>query len=251
MASATLHELAVYCDQLLGIEDFDDYCPNGLQVESGDRVSCLVTGVTASQALIDEAVAAGADALLVHHGFFWKGESPCIRGMKGRRIAALLRGGISLLAYHLPLDAHIEFGNNAQLGRLLGIGDGAPREERSLLWHGTLPQERSLADFTLSVGSALGREPLAVPGGDRPIQRLVWCTGGAQGYIEQAAALGADAYLSGEISEQTTHQARELGIHYIAAGHHATERYGVMALGAHLAERFGLEHRFVEVDNPA
>jgi dinuclear metal center YbgI/SA1388 family protein len=247
-----LAELCRYCDRLLEVERFDDYCPNGLQVEAGVRVLRLVTGVTASQALVDAAVAAGADALLVHHGYFWRGEPPAIRGMKARRIGALMRHGVSLLAYHLPLDAHPELGNNAQLARVLGIVPAeAAADGQGMLWRGTLESALSLDDLAARVRSALGRAPLAVAGGDRPVRRLAWCTGAAQGYIDQAAGLGVDAYLSGEISEQTVHQARELGLHYLAAGHHATERYGVRALGAHLAERFGIEHRNLDIDNPA
>jgi dinuclear metal center YbgI/SA1388 family protein len=247
-----LLELCSYCDRLLLVDQFDDYCPNGLQVEAGTEVRHLVTGVTASQALIDAAVQAGAEAILVHHGFFWRGESPCIRGMKGRRIGALMRGGVSLLAYHLPLDAHPELGNNAQLAKILGLDGPRPASnDRGILWRGEMQPPLALAEFAARVGAALDREPLAVAAGDRPIHRLAWCTGAAQGYIEQAAELGVDAYLSGEISEQTVHQARELGLHYVAAGHHATERYGVRALGAHLAERFGIVHRHLDIDNPA
>ncbi len=250
MSSVSLSNLTAYCDEVLDSVRFNDYCPNGLQVEAGESVSLLVTGVTASQALIDAAADLGADALLVHHGFFWKGEPPCITGMKGRRIASLLRRDLSLLAYHLPLDAHGQLGNNAQLGEVLGIEDAAPLEDGGLLWRGSLPGDPMPVEFAADVAAALGREPLLLAGGEWPIRRLAWCSGAAQGHIEQAAALGVDAFLSGEVSEQTTHQALELGIHYLAAGHHATERYGVQALGAHLAEHFGIRHRFVDIDNP-
>ncbi len=250
MSSASLSAIATHCDEFLETARFNDYCPNGLQVEASDSVSLLVTGVTASQALIDAAAELGADALLVHHGFFWKGESPCITGMKGRRIAVLLRRHLSLLAYHLPLDAHGQVGNNAQLGRVLGIQGGAAVEEGGLLWRGDLAADLTLSAFAADLTRSLGREPLVLPGGDRPVRRLAWCSGAAQGQIEQAAALGVDAFISGEVSEQTTHQARELGVHYLAAGHHATERYGVQALGEHLAARFGIEHRFLDMDNP-
>lgn len=250
--SVNLLELASYCDDLLEIGRFDDYCPNGLQVEAGAEVGLLVSGVTASGALIDAAAAAGADALLVHHGFFWKGESPCIRGLKGRRIAALIRNGVTLLAYHLPLDAHPRLGNNAQLARVLGFASvQAPEGEGGLIWRGELARELPLEQLAGRVGAALGRAPLVVAGGVRSVRRIAWCSGAAQGWIEQAAGLGVDAYLSGEISEPTVHLARELGIHYLAAGHHATERYGVQALGAHLAERFGIVHRHIDIDNPA
>lgn len=250
MTGVNLNEMVAHCDELLGTAGIDDYCPNGLQVEAGSRVSLLVSGVTASQALIDAAAQQGADALLVHHGFFWKGESPCITGMKGRRIATLVRRSVSLLAYHLPLDTHRQLGNNAQLGSVLGVTGAAPAGEDGLLWHGELTDAPGLDSLAGSVAQSLGRRPLVLSGGSRPVRRLAWCSGAAQGQIERAASLGADAFLSGEVSEQTTHQARELGIHYLAAGHHATERYGVQALGRHLAERFGIRHQFVDIDNP-
>jgi dinuclear metal center YbgI/SA1388 family protein len=247
-----LADLVAYCDRRLEAAAFEDYCPNGLQVEAGTVVRRLVSGVTASQALIEAAVAARADALLVHHGYFWKGEPAPLTGMKGRRVAALLHHGISLLAYHLPLDAHAELGNNRQLGDRLGVVGGAPVDgSQGLLWQGELPAALAAVDFAERLGSALGRTPLLVSGGEHPVRRLAWCTGGAQGYITQAAALGVDAYLTGEVSEPTVHVARECGLHFYAAGHHATERYGVQALGAELAAHFGIEHRFIDVDNPA
>lgn len=245
-----IYDLAAYCDELLGTAAFADYCPNGLQVEGARRVSFLVTGVTASLALIEAAAEAGADALLVHHGWFWKGEPPALTGMKGRRVRALVGSGMSLLAYHLPLDAHPELGNNRQLAAVLGIADPRPAPDGVPVWQGRLERPASAAELTVSIAAALRRAPLHVRGHDRPIRTIAWCTGAAQAFIAEAAALGVDAYLSGEVSEQTTHQARELGIDYFAAGHHATERYGVNALGEHLARRFGVGHRFLEVDNP-
>lgn len=239
-----------YCNGLLAVERFDDYCPNGLQVEGDRPVRRLLSGVTASQALIDAAVADDADAILVHHGYFWKGESPRLTGMKGRRVRTLMRHGMHLLAYHLPLDAHPELGNNRQLGQHLGLVDAAPASPDGLLWQGRLATPQSPHDLAARVGTLLAR-PCLLVGERATIARIAWCTGGAQGRIEHAAALGVDAYLSGEIAEQTTHQARELGICYLAAGHHATERYGAKALGEHLAERFGLAHRFLDIDNPA
>jgi dinuclear metal center YbgI/SA1388 family protein len=247
-----LQQLVAYCDTLLRSREFEDYCPNGLQVEAGAEVRRLVTGVSASQALIDAAVNARADALLTHHGFFWKGEAPCLVGMKGRRVAALMRHGVSLLAYHLPLDAHPGLGNNARLGDILGVLDARPVDSAgSLLWRGELAEAVSLETFSGRVDKALQRAPIAIAGSDRPVRRIAWCSGAAQGYIEQAASLGVDLYLSGEISEQTTHLSRELGIHYVAAGHHATERYGAQALGAHLAQELAIEHMHIDIDNPA
>lgn len=249
-----LNELVGYANDLLNTAAFQDYCPNGLQVEGRARVRTLVSGVTASQALVEAAVAAGADALLVHHGYFWKGEDPCVTGMKRRRLAGLMNADISLLAYHLPLDAHPELGNNAQLGALLGIpptgwfGDG---RGPAIACHASLPEPVPVDLFIEHLAGALGRDPQFIAGGTHAIRRVGWCTGAAQGYIEAAAALGLDAFISGEISEPTVHVARECGIHYFAAGHHATERYGVRALGAHLAQRFGLQHCFLDIENPA
>ena len=249
-----LYALETYLNQLLNVGKFRDYAPNGIQVEGRAEVQRIVTGVSASQALLDAAVEQGADAVLVHHGYFWKGESPVIRGMKKRRIMTLLKQDMSLLGYHLPLDAHPEFGNNVQLAQLLGIQvDGVmdARELQGVGNIGTVAQPLSLVAFGQQVARALMREPLLIAGGEHPVQRIAWCTGGAQGYIQQAFELGADTYLSGEISEHTVHFARENGIHYIAAGHHATERYGIQALGEHLAKQFGLEHFFLDLNNPA
>jgi len=247
-----LSELESYCNDALDTASFDDYCPNGLQVDAGgDQIERIVSGVTASQALIDAAVERKADLLLVHHGFFWKGEAPQLTGIKGRRGGALYSGQISLLAYHLPLDAHLEWGNNRQLAERLGFPDPAPAPVgNGLLWTAELAQEESAQQIEERIASALGRRPLCLPGGDGGVRRVGWCSGGAQEYIHQAAALGLDAFISGEVSEQTTHLARELGVHYFAAGHHATERFGVQALGEHLAQRFGLEHLFVDISNP-
>ncbi|MFZ5957626.1 Nif3-like dinuclear metal center hexameric protein [Pseudomonas knackmussii] len=248
-----LSVLVEEADRFLDAARIQDYCPNGLQVQGRPQVRRIVSGVTASQALLDAAVAAGADAVLVHHGYFWKGENPCVVGMKQRRLKTLLSHDISLLAYHLPLDLHPEVGNNVQLGRQLGLAIEGPLEPgnpRSIVLLGAPAKPMAPADFARHVGAVLGREPLLVEG-DRPIRRIAWCTGGAQGYIDQAIAAGVDAYLTGEVSEQTVHSARENGITFIAAGHHATERYGVQALGRYLAERFGIEHQFIDCPNPA
>jgi dinuclear metal center YbgI/SA1388 family protein len=242
-----LNDIVTYCNQRLDAESFDDYCPNGLQVEGVAEVGRIVSGVTASQALVDAAADAGADLLLVHHGYFWRGEPAPLVGVKARRIRALMAADMSLLAYHLPLDAHLELGNNHQLGERLGFDSGVRVE--GLLWGVELPQSMSAKDLAARVESALGREPLVV-GREAPLQRIAWCTGAAQGMIGQAAAAGFDAFISGEISEQTVHEARELGILYLSAGHHATERYGVRALGDELADRFGLSHQFIDIANP-
>ncbi len=246
-------QLARYCAELLSISAQRDYCPNGLQVAGKQVITKIVTGVTACQDLIDAAMAAGADALLVHHGYFWKGEDPCIVGQKYRRIAALMKAGIGLYAYHLPLDVHPELGNNAQLAQRLGLDYGVaigPADNLELVRQTQLPDTVSIGDLARQVGDTLRRQPLLIEGHDRPVASVAWCSGGAQDYIELAAAAGADVYISGEVSERTFHAAKELGIHYLAAGHHATERYGIQALGRHLAKQFGLDHEFIEIENP-
>lgn len=232
-------------------ERFRDYCPNGLQVEGRFEVHRIVSGVTASLALVEAAIADGADTVLVHHGYFWKGEPEVVTGMKRARLRLLLEHDINLVAYHLPLDAHPTLGNNTQLASRLGFAiDGVLRED-GVGQYGRPRTEVSGADLRDHISAVLGRECLWVPGGERPIRRVAWCTGGAQSLLMEAAGQGVDAYISGEISEQTTHEAREMGVHYFAAGHHATERYGAPALGEWCAERFGLEHRFIDIDNPA
>lgn len=246
-------ELVTYCNNLLESGAFSDYCPNGLQVEGRSEVKRVVTGVTASQALIEAAAAKGADMLLVHHGYFWKGEAAPVTGLKQRRIKALLEHGINLVAYHLPLDAHAKLGNNVQLAQLLGwhiTGGLEPTNPRSIGLQGELSEAVSGAELAHQLNVALGREPLFISGHGRPVKRIAWCTGAAQGYIEKAVALGVDAFITGEVSEPTIHIARECGINFYAAGHHATERYGVKALGDHLAEQFGIEHQFIDIDNP-
>jgi len=246
-------ELTGYLDELLEAGRFKDYCPNGLQVEGRAELRRIVAGVTASQALVDAAIARDADAILVHHGWFWRGEDGRVTGIRKARLQALLGHDINLIAYHLPLDSHPEFGNNAQLAKRLGwIAEGRFGEQ-DMGWLGRSAAPTTLAALSRQIAVALQREPQVIGGGDdpdRPLTRIAWCTGGAQGYFEQAIALGVDVYLSGEISEPTVHLARESGVAYIAAGHHATERYGVQALAAHVAERFGLQCEFVDIDNP-
>ncbi len=244
-------ELMRALDAELEPERFRDYCPNGLQVEGRREIRRIVSGVTASLALVDAAIETGADLLLVHHGYFWKGEPAVVTGMRRERLRRLLHHEVNLVAYHLPLDAHPDLGNNAQLARRLDfVVEGVLRED-GVGQYGRPARAMSGAALRDHLSAALGREALWVPGGDHPIERIAWCTGGAQSLLTEAAALGVDAYISGEISEQTTHEARELGVHYFAAGHHATERYGASALGEWCARRFGLEHRFIEIDNPA
>lgn len=232
----------------LAPDDFKDYCPNGLQVEGSWEVNRIISGVTASQALIDAAIEADADMILVHHGYFWKGEDQAIRGMKRQRIRRLLEQDINLVAYHLPLDDHPEYGNNRQLADVLGIRN--PRPLGGLVWEGELDAPLTPSELERRIAEALGRPPLHVGSGVDRISRIGWCTGAAQGFIDKALEAGLDAYISGEISEPTTHTARECGIHYFAAGHHATERYGVQALGRALEAAFGIEHQFIDCDNP-
>jgi dinuclear metal center YbgI/SA1388 family protein len=242
--------LDAYLAEYLRVQDFRDYCPNGLQVEGRAQVTRIVTGVTASAELLEAAIAERADALIVHHGYFWRGEDGRITGMRRRRLGLLIENDINLFAYHLPLDVHPEVGNNAMLARQLGLAVETRFGEQDIAVLGTIAAGTTAGSFAHTITEKLGRAPLLIGDAARPLRRIAWCTGGAQGLFEQAIALGVDAYVSGEISEQTVHLARESGVAYIAAGHHATERYGVQALGTHLAQRFGLEHRFIEIDNP-
>ncbi|BBM65318.1 Nif3-like dinuclear metal center hexameric protein [Vibrio alfacsensis] len=231
-----------------------DYAPNGMQVEGKSEIKRIVTGVTASQALIDRAIEVEADALLVHHGYFWKGEPEPIRGMKGKRIRSLIKNDINLYGYHLPLDIHPELGNNAELARLLNINveGGLEGHPQSVAMFGRLKQAMTGAEFAKKIQRVLNREPLHIEpnNADKLIETVGWCTGGGQDYIELAAQHGLDAFISGEISERTTYTARELDIHYFSAGHHATERYGIKALGEWLAAEHGLDVEFIDIDNP-
>ncbi|KFZ38628.1 metal-binding protein [Shewanella mangrovi] len=244
--------LEAYLDEFLQVERYKDYAPNGLQVEGCQQINTIVTGVTACQALIDKAVELKADALLVHHGFFWKSEPAVLVGMKQRRIKALLANDINLFGYHLPLDGHPELGNNAKLGQVLGLSqiEVVAQIPQNLLWRGSLAAAQTPAEFAAHITQRLGRAPLHLAADTQQINTVAWCTGGAQDYIDEAYALGVNAFISGEASERTFHSAVEQGIHYFAAGHHATERYGIEALGQHLAEKFGLQHHFVDIDNP-
>ncbi len=248
----TLMDLVQYSNEALDVDKFRDYAPNGLQVEGANEIELLVTGVTANLALLEAAVELGAQAVMVHHGYFWKSEAAPVVGMKRRRLKILLENNISLLAYHLPLDAHDVWGNNAQLAKRNGwvvhgrFGAG----EIPLGFHGELPQRVKLEQFCQDVERQLGRAVQLIEGGGSSVKRLAWCSGAAQSYLEEAATLGVDLFLSGEISEQTVHVAREMGVHYVAAGHHATEKYGVSCFGAHLAERFELRHQFIDINCP-
>ncbi len=243
-------ELTGHLDELLGSAKYKDYCPNGLQVEERAEVRRIVAGVTASQALVDEAIMRGADALLVHHGWFWRGEDGRVTGVRKSRLQALLRHDINLIGYHLPLDGHPELGNNAQLARSFGWKVEGRFGDQDIGWHGRLDEPMLLGELTRRIGAELNRFPLVIGDETRPVRRIAWCSGGAQDYFEKALEQNVDAYFSGEISEPNVHFARESGVAYIAAGHHATERYGIQALAAHLAEKFGLDCEFVVMDNP-
>lgn len=273
------HDLSAALDALLQPERFRDYGPNGLQVEGRAEVRRIVSGVTASRALIEAAVADGADAIFVHHGLFWRGQDGRVTGWMKQRLALLLQHDINLFAYHLPLDAHLELGNNAQLARVLGLralsrfgdqdlgflGEVAADVDGQAPVQGTTPvvtadatpdttARAGFADaqaLAAHVGRCLGRAPVCVPGDGRALRRIAWCTGGAQGSFEAAIAAGADAYITGEISEPQAHYARECGVAFLACGHHATERYGAPAVAAHVAAALGMAHRFIDVDNPA
>ena len=248
---ASRREVDKYLQTLLDVGRFRDYGPNGLQVEGRDELTRVVSGVTASRALIEAAIADGADTVIVHHGLFWRGHDGRITGWLKQRVELLLAHRINLFAYHLPLDAHAQLGNNAQFGARFGWTADAFFGEQDLGFIGTPTGTPTLDMLVAQLRDETGRVPTVVPGDGRPLRRIAWCTGGAQGWFEAAIAAGADAYVTGEISEPQAHYARETGVAFVACGHHASERYGAPALGAHLAERFGLAHRFIEIDNPA
>ncbi len=243
-------ELEAYLSQYLDVARFRDYCPNGLQVEGRTEVRFIVTGVTASLELLRAAVGRGADAVLVHHGYFWRGEDARVTGVRRDRLALLLKNELNLFAFHLPLDAHAEVGNNVQFARVLELPYAGSFGEQDLGAHGTFAQPPTVGELTRHIAAKLDRMPQVIGDAAKPVRRVAWCTGAAQNYLEDAVRLGVDAYISGEISEQTVHLARESGVAYIAAGHHASERYGICALGEHLAQRFGLEHEFIDIANP-
>lgn len=246
-------DLVHYLDDFLACDNYQDYAPNGLQVEGTEAIHTICTAVTASQDVIEQAIVMRADALLVHHGYFWRGETQSITGMKKKRINGLLSANINLFAYHLPLDCHPEIGNNACLGRLfdtesteMHVAGRTP----DLLWTGQLPRDFSLDEFSVWLTDILKRTPISIKGSEKKINRIAWCSGGAQDFIHEAKALGVDAYISGEISERTYYEARELGLHYLSCGHHATERYGIQALGEKISSQFDLKHVFLDSNNP-
>lgn len=274
----SLYELVNWCDDTLKAKEFKDYCPNGLQVDasltqnnlahslannlannlndSDNTIKRIVTGVTACEALIDAAIEKQAQAILVHHGYFWKGEDQRLIGMKGRRVAKLMQHGISLIAYHLPLDAHPTLGNNAQLANVLNLTpvEALYPEQKHPVGYIYQTDAISAQQLITLITSKLNRTPLHISSGgftNTGYQRIAICSGGAQDMIEQAANMQCDLYISGEISERTTHSARELGIDYMACGHHATERGGVQALGHLIADTFDVQVDFVDIDNPA
>ncbi len=263
MTSVSTRELCAWLDSTLKVESFKDYCPNGLQVEGHERVSHIIAGVTASQALIDVAIERGADALLVHHGWFWRNDDPRVRGTYRTRLASLLAANLNLIAYHLPLDAHPTLGNNAQLAARLGLvanrqqpigadALGAPQTagDSNLIWLGSMPGAVTLGQVAQKVSTALNREPLVVGSPDQPAGTIAWCTGAAQGMFSEAIDAGANLFITGEVSEPTVHLARESGVGFISAGHHATERYGVQALAKAIEQQFGIKVDFVDIDNP-
>ena len=251
-------DLVAWLDDTLQSHRFRDYCPNGLQVEGRPNIRRIITGVTASEALLRAAIDRQADAILVHHGWFWKNEDPRVRGTRRTRLSLALAHELNLIGYHLPLDAHPEYGNNAQLAHVLGLqperhddGSVLTAGPDGLIWLGQPSNDvTTLGELANSIGQRLQREPLLIGDADRPVRRVAWCTGAAQGWLQEAIDAGADAYITGEISEPTVHLARETGCGFVAAGHHATERYGVQALGQAIAERFGIEVEFIDIDNP-
>jgi dinuclear metal center YbgI/SA1388 family protein len=258
--SVSRDELSLYLDDHLQVARIKDYCPNGLQVQGKPIIKTLVSGVTASIALIEEAIALKADAIMVHHGWFWKNDDARVIGQLHSRLKLLMDHEINLFAYHLPLDVHPVLGNNAQLAKVMGWKPlmGSKRVSLSsasvidgLIWEGR-PEasQKTLGQLARSISGRLGRDPLVIGDLNKPIKRIAWCTGGAQGYINEAISMKVDAYISGEVSEQTFHAAQESGVAYIAAGHHATERYGIGALGEFVAQKYKLMHQFVDIPNP-
>ena len=245
-----LKQLESYLDMLLNISHFSDYCPNGLQVEGRGEIKKIVSGVTASLEFLQAAIDENADAVLVHHGYFWRGENECLVGMKRRRIALLLANDVSLFAYHLPLDAHPTIGNNIQLANKLDFVEVGSFGEQNIGMYGHTSQEITIRGLGMNLEKVLLRRPLIIGDENKLIKRVAWCTGAAQDYFDDAIRLGVDVFITGEISERTVHAARESGVAFISAGHHATERYGVQELGKNIVKKFGIEHQFIDIDNP-
>ncbi|MDE1997839.1 MAG: Nif3-like dinuclear metal center hexameric protein [Burkholderiales bacterium] len=240
-----------HLDNLLEVSRFKDYGPNGLQVEGKTEIRKVISGVTASLQLIEAAIEAKADAIVVHHGLFWRGQDGRLTGWMKRRVAALMAHDINLFAYHLPLDAHPTLGNNAQWGKRLGLAADQRFGDQDLGFIGDAPNDMTLPYLTAQLTESLGRAPTVIPGDGRPLKRVAWCSGGAQGYFEGAIQAGADVFLTGELSEPQAHYARETGVAFLACGHHASERYGAQALGRRIAHEYALEHQFIDIDNPA
>lgn len=250
---AKLNDIITWCDNTLQTNQFKDYCPNGLQIEGKAEVNTLVSCTTASLHAIEAALDLKADALIVHHGYFWKGEPSALVGIKGKRIKQLMQADVSLIGYHLPLDAHTTLGNNKALADLLGItitGALDPQERMPIGNVGELDSALTPAEFSKHIAQVLGQQPLHISSHKKLIKKVGFCTGGAQDFLYKAAALHCDAYISGEVSERTYHEALEYGIDYFAAGHHATERYGIQRLAQAVAEQFNLKHHYVELNNP-
>jgi len=245
-----IKKLLDYTGQLLEVGRFRDYSPNGLQVEGRSEIQTIVSGVSASQKLLEQAAEAGADMILVHHGWFWKNDDARVTGIRRNRLKFLLERDINLVGYHLPLDAHPQLGNNAQLGKMLGFEIEGWFGEQQIAAYGSIPGETSLQALCMQLEQTLHHAPIAIGEPQQPIRRVAWCTGAAQDYLKLAVELEVDAFVTGEISEHTVHLARETGVAFIAAGHHATERGGIRALGEHLADHFGLNHRFIDIENP-
>ena len=244
-------ELYKYANELLQVDSYKDYCPNGLQVQGKSDIKLIVSGVTASQALIEAAIKIKADAILVHHGWFWRSDESPIVGQLHRRLKLLMDHDINLIAYHLPLDGHLTLGNNAQLGKQMGWKTTGQSQANRLVWYGKPNSgQGTLGKLSKDIEQKLSRKPLLIGNPAKKITKIAWCTGAAQGYLEEAIALGVDVFISGEVSEPTFHLAQESGVAYIAAGHHATERYGVQALGNALAKKFGIRHQFIDIPNP-
>ena len=248
------NELENYLASLLLSYEIQDYCPNGLQVEGKERISKIITGVTACQRLINAAIKAQADAIIVHHGYFWKGESSPITGIKKNRISSILNHNINLFSYHLPLDIHQPYGNNFQLAQLLQLTNIKELDTNTSPNYGVIGTLKSSTPINIiesNINNLLQRPPLTIEVNNRPINSIALCTGAGQDFITNAALANADLFISGEISEKTTHLAHEYDINYISAGHHATERYGVQAIGNHIAKRFKIEHEYIDIYNPA